>query len=223
MEHPARMTSYTQSHCDGQNLWSYIGNSVLVSWWNSLTYKQLRRTAAERDKVACAAWHHDLTTHFTAEQLIFIDESRKHDWTLYRHFGRVIEVVEFDRGDQWSILLALTLDSYIAVWAVIGSIDGVEFYHFAVNDVVSSTFSYCPINALYHYCSCWKWTLFHKSKSVCKAVEAAGRYNIIDALVILTAQSGCVLMFLPTYFPDLNPIEESFSAGMSSNWYFTLH
>ena len=28
-----------------------------------LTYKQLRRTAAERDKIAHAAWHHDLTTH----------------------------------------------------------------------------------------------------------------------------------------------------------------
>jgi transposase len=57
----------------------------------------------------------------------------------------------------------------------------------------------------------------HKSKAVREAVEAAGRYNIIDTLVMLTAQSGCVLMFLPAYSPDLNPIEESFSAGMSSN------
>ena len=127
-----------------------------------LTYKQLRRTAAERDEVARAAWRHDLTTHFTAEQLVFIDESSKDDRTLYRHFGRApageraVEVVEFDRGDRWSILPALTLDGYIAVRAVIGSIDGVEFYDFVVNDVVSSTFSYCPINALYRYCSCRK-------------------------------------------------------------------
>ena len=47
-----------------------------------ITYKQLRRTAVERDEIAHAAWHHDLTTHFIAKQLVFIDESSKDDWTL---------------------------------------------------------------------------------------------------------------------------------------------
>ena len=47
-----------------------------------LTYKQLRRTAVERDEIAHAAWHHDLTTHFIAKQLVFIDESSKDDQTL---------------------------------------------------------------------------------------------------------------------------------------------
>jgi len=37
-----------------------------------LIYKQLRRTAAERDEIARAAWRHDLTTHFIAEQLVFM-------------------------------------------------------------------------------------------------------------------------------------------------------
>ena len=53
----------------------------------------------------------------------------------------------------------------------------------------------------------------HKSK----AVEAAGKYSLIDVFVLLTAQSGCILLFLPAYSPDLNLIEESFSAGMSPN------
>lgn len=45
-----------------------------------------------------------------------------------------------DRGIRYSILPTLTLDGYMAVCVVEGSVDGAEFYDFVVNDVVSSNF-----------------------------------------------------------------------------------
>ena len=63
----------------------------------------------------------------------------------------------------------------------------------------------------------------HRIKAVHEAVEVAGKYSLIDVFVLLTAQSGCILLFLPAYSPDLNLIEESFSAGMSPNWNISLH
>jgi len=50
-----------------------------------LTWKLLRKVAAERDDVARAAWLEDVLTHYRADQLIFLDESSKdnrHPWPL---------------------------------------------------------------------------------------------------------------------------------------------
>jgi len=42
-----------------------------------IMYKVMRRVAAERDDIACANWLHRVSSHYSAEQLIFIDESSK--------------------------------------------------------------------------------------------------------------------------------------------------
>jgi transposase len=41
---------------------------------------------------------------------------------------------------------------------------------------------------------------------------ASYKYAIID-YILTTLDTGSVLLFLPAYSPDFNPIEESFSAG----------
>ncbi|KAF8228046.1 hypothetical protein L208DRAFT_1293428, partial [Tricholoma matsutake] len=76
-------------------------------------------------------------------QMVVLDESSKDGWTLIQKYGHAIsgqdpflELPFSDCGIQYSILLALTLDGYIAVQVVEGSIDGAEFYDFVVNDVV---------------------------------------------------------------------------------------
>lgn len=107
-----------------------------------LTHKLLHKTAAERDEVARTQWIHDVTSHYTAAQMVFIDESSKDNRTLVRHYGRApsgedpVEVVRFDRGERWSILPALTLEGYIALRVVPGSVNGMELYDFIVNDLV---------------------------------------------------------------------------------------
>jgi transposase len=108
-----------------------------------LMHKIVWKAAAERDDAARAAWLHDTLSNFTAEQMVFLDESSKDSRTIFCKYGRaprgerpVVEV-SFDRGIRYSILPALTLDGYLAVRVVEGSVDGAEFYDFIVNDVVS--------------------------------------------------------------------------------------
>jgi transposase len=119
-----------------------------------LTYKKLRRVAAERDDAYRAAWMHDVLTNYTADQMVLLDESSKDGHTLFRQYGRAPigetpqESMVHDRGIRYSILPALTLDGYIAIHVVEGSIDGEEFFDFVLNDVVSSRPCSCRINML---------------------------------------------------------------------------
>ena len=108
-----------------------------------LTYKRLKRVAAERDDEYRADWLHNMTSNYTADQLVFLDESSKDDRVILRRYGwaiqgqHAIESASLNRGVRYSILPALTVDGYMAVRAVEGSIDGAEFFDFVLNDVVS--------------------------------------------------------------------------------------
>ena len=107
-----------------------------------LTRKIMRRAAAERDHELRANWMYDILSTYTAEQMVILDESSKDGRTLIRKYGRAVSggdpvlTVSLDRGIRYSILPALTLDGYIAVRVVEGSIDGEEFFDFIVNDLV---------------------------------------------------------------------------------------
>ena len=107
-----------------------------------LTRKIMRRAAGERDHELRAEWMYDILNTYTAEQMVILDESSKDDRTLIRKYGRALSgidpvlTVSLDRGIRYSILPALTLDGYIAIRAVEGSINGEEFFDFVVNDLV---------------------------------------------------------------------------------------
>jgi transposase len=108
-----------------------------------ITYNRLKRAAVERDDVYRAEWLHNVAANYTADQLLFPDESSKDDRTILRRYGRAIsrkpavDAVPLDLG-VWYSIPALTIDGYMAVRVVEGSIDGAEFYDFVLNDVVSS-------------------------------------------------------------------------------------
>ena len=53
----------------------------------------------------------------------------------------------------------------------------------------------------------------HKSKALQEIIEAQGWSFASGYFMLLTFVEGCILKFLPPYSPDMNPIEESFSAG----------
>jgi transposase len=109
-----------------------------------VTYKLLRKAAAERDEDARAEWMDDMNTHYTAQQLVFVDETSKDDRTIYRHYGRAPSGMRatihanFVRGDRYSVVAALSLRGYEAVRVTPGSVDGDEFLDFIVNDLVRS-------------------------------------------------------------------------------------
>uniref|UniRef100_A0A0W0FAC0 Tc1-like transposase DDE domain-containing protein n=1 Tax=Moniliophthora roreri TaxID=221103 RepID=A0A0W0FAC0_MONRR len=89
-----------------------------------LTWKQARNIAAQRD------------------EFVFIDESGKDGHTMIHNYGRAPKgstpevEVNHDRGIRYSILPALTLDGYIALHVVEGSVDSEEFFDFIISDVI---------------------------------------------------------------------------------------
>jgi transposase len=111
-----------------------------------LSFKLLCRAAAERDEDFRQEWKQDVNAHFTASQMVFIDETSKDERTVYRHYGRSIIGnratinANFVRGERYSMVAALSLDGYEAVHVVPGSVDGEGFLDFIINDVVRCMF-----------------------------------------------------------------------------------
>lgn len=55
----------------------------------------------------------------------------------------------------------------------------------------------------------------HHNDAIAELVQAAGMSSISSSLSITNGSSGCLILYLPAYSPDLNPIEESFSTRKS--------
>lgn len=106
------------------------------------THKLLRRRPVERNEVDREAFRDMQRDHLTAAMCVCVDESSKDDRTIYRHYGRAASGdraaidVNFVRGQRWSILPAMSIDGYMAVRIIAGSVDGLEFLEFIINDVV---------------------------------------------------------------------------------------
>ena len=52
-----------------------------------ITFKLLRKVAAERNEDHRLEWKEDVNTHFIASQVVFVDETSKDDQTIYCHYG----------------------------------------------------------------------------------------------------------------------------------------
>jgi transposase len=108
-----------------------------------LTWKIMRRAALERDDALRVTWLEDTLLRYTADEMVFLDESSKDGHTIFRKYGRSLQGERpvthalQDRGTRYSILPAITVDGYIAVRVIEGSVDGAEFFDFVLNDLVS--------------------------------------------------------------------------------------
>ena len=110
-----------------------------------LSYKLVRKAAAEHDEEAREAWRAYVARNYVPSMMVFVDETSKDDCTIYRHYGRAVlghhalVSAPFVRGECYSIVAALTIDGYITQHVVLGSLDGEEFFDFITQDVVSFT------------------------------------------------------------------------------------
>jgi hypothetical protein len=72
------------------------------------------------------------------------DESSKDNHTIFWRWGwslrgTLVGVhMKFTRGEQYSILAAISVDGYVATRIVVGSVNSHEFFDFVVSDVVGS-------------------------------------------------------------------------------------
>jgi transposase len=147
--------------------------------------------ASERDEAARARWQ-AVMQPLDVRRLVFVDECGTHT-ALARLYAwaprhqRARTRVPRNHGKNTTLVAALSWQGVQAPWTVEGAIDTPAFAVY-VRDVLAPTLQSGQIVILDNLS-------VHKSAAIRKAIE----------------DRGCQLVFLPTYSPDLTPIEQAFS------------
>lgn len=147
--------------------------------------------ASERDESARQLWRESLAL-VAAARLVFVDECGSHTslTPLYAYAPRnerAVGSVPKNRGPNTTILGALNSQGVEAAMTIEGAADGLVFEAF-VEQVLCPTLQPEQIVVMDNLST-------HKSLRVRELIEGC----------------GCQLWFLPTYSPDLNPIEMAWS------------
>jgi transposase len=148
--------------------------------------------ASERDEEARGLWRW-LASHFDARRLVFVDESGFHT-SMTRLYARAAKgkraygKVPRNRGKNTTLIAAITLEGAMgAPMTVEGATDSKAFEAY-VEHFLAPTLREGQVVVLDGLGA-------HRPKRIRELVEAR----------------GADLVFLPSYSPDLNPIEEAFS------------
>jgi transposase len=135
--------------------------------------------------------------HFTSDQLVFVDESASNERSADRRWGwstrgdpcRVRQSGK--RSKRWSILPAITINGYIAWEIYQDSFTTERFNRFIRHDLMPYM------------------TAFPGPRSVLIMDNCSIHHS--EELTALCAANGVLLIYLPPYSPDMNPIEQSFA------------
>ena len=155
------------------------------------------RPALERNEQDREEYWTLIATHFHPEQLIFADESHFNRLTLRRSYvwslrGERAHRSEFSfHGAKYSILPALSLDGIVHLEVVKNAITGDDFHRF--------------VQGLLPLMN--KWPL---PNSVLVVDNAS--IHKVEGIHEMLEEHGARLLYLPSYSPDLNPIELAFSS-----------
>jgi transposase len=147
--------------------------------------------ATERNEVARAAWH-DLTPSLPVERLVFVDECGTNIalTPLYARAPRgqrAYGSVPCNRGKNTTLIAGLSLCGMQAPFILEGAVDTLTFEAY-VEQVLVPSLTPGQVVVLDNLSA-------HTGERVRQAISAR----------------GCQLLWLPTYSPDLTPIEEAFS------------
>ena len=147
--------------------------------------------ASERDEAARQVWRESMAL-VAAARLVFVDECGSHTslTPLYAYAPRderAVGSVPKNRGENTTILGALNAEGLQAAMTVEGAADGAVFEAF-VEQVLCPTLQPGQIVIMDNLST-------HKSARIRELIE----------------ERHCRLWFLPTYSPDLNPIEMAWS------------
>jgi transposase len=150
------------------------------------------KIASERDEEARGLWRW-LASHFDARRLVFVDESGFHT-SMTRLYARAPKgkraygKVPRNRGKNTTLIAAITLEEGMgAPMTVEGATDS-EAFEAYVEHFLAPTLREGQLVVLDGLGA-------HRPKKIRELVEAR----------------GADLVFLPSYSPELNPIEEAFS------------
>jgi transposase len=156
----------------------------------------MEKVALQQDPSLRADWIARIR-HYTAEQIVCVDESAANSRTADRKYGwspigvPCHGVQELKREKRWSILPAYTIGGYLPGCLIHqGSINGEMFYDWIKDDVLP----YCKPYPMPRSVIVMDNASTHRNSRIRELVESA----------------GCRLEYLPPYSPDFNPIERSF-------------
>jgi transposase len=161
-----------------------------------LTHKRVERIRPEQDQELRSLWVSKLV-EYSAEQLIFVDESGANERTADRKYGWSLRGIPCrakssgKRSSRWSILPAIGINGYLD-W---------EVYHGSYN---AERFN----NFIRHLLT--KMEPFPGPRSVLVMDNVNTHHS--PELKGMCDEAGVRLEYLPPYSPDYNPIEKSFSA-----------
>jgi transposase len=149
--------------------------------------------ALERDEFLRAAWRVMVAEQLEAEWLLFVDEmgtntslSPLYAWAPKGQ--RAYWSVPRNRGTNTTVLSSMSLRGMGSSLTVEGATTSVVFEAYDVEQLLAPTLRKGEVVVMDNLSA-------HKGERVRELIE----------------ERGCELMYLPSYSPDLNPIEEAFS------------
>ena len=163
------------------------------------TRKQLKRWSARRCEALRSVFIDNMRALYFADQLLFIDETRRDGKSLRRRFGRAprgctpVVLTLPGRSKAHSILAMCSMDGVIEQVTVEGGFDGELFM-----DAFETHF-------LEHV------RAFPAPGSVVVMDNCAIHKKEYERLKATIEERGGLLIFLPPYSPDFNPIESIFA------------
>ena len=139
-------------YLDEVQFWLCVEEGVLISTSTihryqkhvlGFTNKRVTRTAIERNDKQRVQWYDEAQAMLYDFQILCTDQSYIDDRTGTRQKGYAIRGEEcfvpspFCRGDRYTVNPVLSVDGFIALEIVEGSMDGAKFYDFILLQVVS--------------------------------------------------------------------------------------
>ncbi|KAJ5146627.1 uncharacterized protein N7515_001191 [Penicillium bovifimosum] len=181
---------------------SSIRRALVARGWSK---KTARQQARERNGDLREYYLHNLSD-FQSYHLVYVDESGCDKRVGFRRTGwsplgvAPIQVSQFHRDQRYQILPAYAQDGIVLSRVFRGSTDATMFEDF--------------IAQLLQHCGKWP-----EPKSVVIMDNASFHHS--ERIAQMCADAGVILIYLPPYSPDLNPIEEFFAelkAFIKRNW-----
>jgi transposase len=157
-----------------------------------LAAQKKSKVASERDEEARGLWRW-LASHFDARRLVFVDESGFHtSMTRLRARApkgeRAYGKVPRNRGKNTTLIAAMSLEGAMGESMTIEGATDAEAFEAYVEHFLAPTLKVGQVVVLDGLGA-------HRTQRVTELIEVR----------------GAQLLFLPSYSPDLNPIEEAFS------------
>jgi transposase len=157
-----------------------------------LAAQKKSQVAKERDEEARGLWRW-LASHFDARRLVFVDESGFHtSMTRLRARApkgeRAYGKVPRNRGKNTTLIAAITLEGAMGDSMTVEGATDAEAFEAYVEHFLAPSLCEGQVVVLDGLGA-------HRTQRVTELIEAR----------------GAQLLFLPSYSPDLNPIEEAFS------------